>query len=379
VHWLMERWPRWAWIGVCVACLAALAGVEYWMSWAGGIREFAARLVPAAASAIRSNESGLVVSGFLAVAMVAAARSRAAALLVAAWGVTLASADLWLTSGFVQYAEIRHDSPIWYRDHSVVRSILASTSGGARVLARNQNSLALCDVATVPPYLGIGPQEYFGGPLTMPHDFHWENSLTPRMRRWLRWSGVTHVLAFDSMNDDALEMVWAGHDPFLHELLGRPATEPLHLYAVTASRGRAFWLPRSIAERTIHPLGIDEEPLEVRRVAELSIAANHVEFVVDADVEAVAVLTDLNYPGWRVRIDHEPAEPVSEGVFRAVRVPVGRHHIRWEFKPGSVWIGWLGSILSILGTCILMIPRFGEPAVELEGSSIGAGVVLSDS
>ncbi len=46
------------------------------------------------------------------------------------------------------------------------------------------------------------------------------------------------------------------------------------------------------------------------------------------------VLNDLWHPWWRVTIDGEPAEILRANVlFRAVRLPPGRHHVRFTFHP----------------------------------------------
>jgi uncharacterized membrane protein YfhO len=46
------------------------------------------------------------------------------------------------------------------------------------------------------------------------------------------------------------------------------------------------------------------------------------------------VLNDVWHPWWRARVDGAPAPLVRANVlFRAVRVPPGRHEVRIEFAP----------------------------------------------
>ena len=63
---------------------------------------------------------------------------------------------------------------------------------------------------------------------------------------------------------------------------------------------------------------------------------------IDAECAArcLVVLTDLDYPGWQVRVDGEPA-PIhrTDFLFRGVVVEAGRHRIEYVYAPSSVALG----------------------------------------
>ncbi|HET6173855.1 MAG TPA: hypothetical protein VFD90_14675 [Gaiellales bacterium] len=62
------------------------------------------------------------------------------------------------------------------------------------------------------------------------------------------------------------------------------------------------------------------------------------------------VLADKPYPGWSVKIDGHAA-PVrdQDGLFRAVDLPAGSHTVEWIFEPHSVRLGFVISLLALLG------------------------------
>ncbi len=70
---------------------------------------------------------------------------------------------------------------------------------------------------------------------------------------------------------------------------------------------------------------------------------------------ALLVLAENNYPGWRVTIDGETAEPLTAyATLKAVCVPAGAHVVEWEFTPLILWIG-LGITLSALLLVLLAL------------------------
>ena len=67
------------------------------------------------------------------------------------------------------------------------------------------------------------------------------------------------------------------------------------------------------------------------------------------------VLSEINYPGWRVRIDGQPALLESaEGALRAVQLPAGAHAVTFEFRPVAVYAGGALSLLGVAALALLL-------------------------
>lgn len=66
------------------------------------------------------------------------------------------------------------------------------------------------------------------------------------------------------------------------------------------------------------------------------------------------VLSEINYPGWQVRVDGQPSviEPV-DGILRSVILGTGNHQIEFRYLPETVFAGAGISLLSLL-LCILL-------------------------
>lgn len=84
---------------------------------------------------------------------------------------------------------------------------------------------------------------------------------------------------------------------------------------------------------------------------------------VESDREAILVLGEVAYPGWRATIDGREA-PVytADYTFRAVVIPPGRHIVRVVFEPPLWRLGWLiaggtGVALVALGAVALVRRR----------------------
>ncbi|MFP4499795.1 MAG: YfhO family protein [Candidatus Hydrogenedentota bacterium] len=88
---------------------------------------------------------------------------------------------------------------------------------------------------------------------------------------------------------------------------------------------------------------------------------------VDAREAAILILADTHYPGWHAHIDGEPAAvfPVYS-VFRGVRVPPGKHHVTFQYRPWSFRVGLALSMAALLAlpAIALVIRRWRRTALE---------------
>ena len=67
-------------------------------------------------------------------------------------------------------------------------------------------------------------------------------------------------------------------------------------------------------------------------------APNAVEYDYTASAPALAVFSEMYYPhGWNAYIDGKPCDHFRANyTLRALNVPAGKHHIRFEFRPATV-------------------------------------------
>ncbi len=83
---------------------------------------------------------------------------------------------------------------------------------------------------------------------------------------------------------------------------------------------------------------------------------NNNKVVLDANCadSGILVLTDTFYPGWNATVDGI-ATPIYRAnmCFRAIPITKGKHHIEFEYRPLSFWIG-----VVLSGLCMIVISYF---------------------
>lgn len=251
-------------------------------------------------------------------------------------GILLAAtlADLFYVSRVVAVSPVL-DQPVLARlEHSAIRRLLQTYEGVPRLYAPGPNLPNLLGVSSVPEYLGIGPRQYYEASLKAPE----LTELNRDFVRWARRSGITHILSFRPLETgrvSGVRLIYAQPDAFLNPAWARPPNEPLYLYELTDTRGRAYF----------------GSPVSGQRVDIVRHQPDRVELAVTSPTPATLVLTDLAYRGWRVRVDGQPADSLDiDGLFRGVDVPAGRHQIVWTYQPRSLRAGL---ILSLIGAVLI--------------------------
>ena len=95
-------------------------------------------------------------------------------------------------------------------------------------------------------------------------------------------------------------------------------------------------------------------------VSWLSDLPNEIEVAVEMEQEGWLILRDTFDPGWEARIDDNEAEIFrADYLFRAVRVPQGKHLVSFGYRPSSFYWGIALSLLSlaVLGWLVLSSRR----------------------
>ena len=95
-----------------------------------------------------------------------------------------------------------------------------------------------------------------------------------------------------------------------------------------------------------------EKPDSAATAKVINLADTKLEIKTNSASPAFLVLSDIYYPGWRVKIDGKTTKIFQTNyILRGVQVPAGEHIINFEFKPVSfhIGVGISGAALFLLG------------------------------
>lgn len=225
-------------------------------------------------------------------------------------------------------------------EYSRLPRLLQQQGDIARLYAPGPNLPNLLGVASVPEYLGLGPAPYYHPSLRAPE----LESATPQFLDWAKNAAITHVLSFRRLyrpdGNELRKLVFSEPDPFLNRAWGRHLMEPLYVYQLN---------------RPGRPLRIRfADPQPGQKLAMAFYKANSVGVRVETKTPATLILADLDFPGWTVTIDDQPAvSKTYAGQFRSVEVPAGEHNILWTFEPASFKTGAAVSLTSLLAIIVI--------------------------
>lgn len=313
------RMPRrlWVWIGVTV--LGLVLAIGWPIPYLNNLPGFGFFRYP--------GRYGLMAQlGFAVLAGAASSLFLRRSSIVQVFAISVIFAATMLDFKWVQqqdwYLSIVAPPPIETVDHSEVFAIVRQDPN-ARVWAMDANTLALSGRACVPPYLGMGPAEYYRiYDQQMPDLSHGDTGADPaETLAMLQKLGITHLLTESPLPADwPVTILWQGRDEFL----ARKGYPNLILYRFDAAWGRAYFIapnsvPKPVTIRELHP--------------------HRVEIDCETDVPCQLVVTDLNYPGWNVELDGRLATPEDDPLFRIVALEPGRHHVVWTYTPSEFHIG----------------------------------------
>ena len=80
---------------------------------------------------------------------------------------------------------------------------------------------------------------------------------------------------------------------------------------------------------------------------------NRIELETKANQPSILVLSENHYPGWRAYIDGRFTDTLRVDYnLRGVAVPAGEHKIEFIYRPKSVLIGFVISLLALFGLIV---------------------------
>jgi uncharacterized membrane protein YfhO len=106
-------------------------------------------------------------------------------------------------------------------------------------------------------------------------------------------------------------------------------------------------------ERGINIRGRKELGNQVEFISESN---NRIDLHVRTKENALLVLSDTYYPGWKAFIDEEKVKIYKADYnFRAIALKPGEHEIKFVYDPISFKIGMLVSLLTLVGIVVYLI------------------------
>ena len=97
-----------------------------------------------------------------------------------------------------------------------------------------------------------------------------------------------------------------------------------------------------------------------------SVTNDRISFNSHQSQDGFVLLNENFYPGWEARIDGKPA-PIhrADGIFRALRVTAGDHHMEFRFRPRHFALGAAVSLTTLTGylLCVVWWKRRRSPAL----------------
>jgi hypothetical protein len=265
--------------------------------------------------------------------------------------------EFWAISRLVTFTQIVASPPLKSLEHSPVRQKLldaAKIRPTLRLFAPGANLPSTLGISSAPTYLTFGPSEYTDKWHRLP-DTPSASAAVPATKEqfiWLWITGVTHVLCFEPPEYAlGMRLLWQGDDPFLNRAWGRLG-QPLYLYELKSPRFRLQFRLQS---------GIGDWAENNWKVHSFQSSANRIECLVETP-RTTLVLADLDYPGWTVTVDGQPAESLRiDNLFRGVRLDGGKHHVVWTYRPRSFLLGATLSLGTFLFLAAVAHIRFWHP------------------
>lgn len=195
-------------------------------------------------------------------------------------------------------------------------------------------------------------------------------SSRPEALRALGLLGVTHLLqnpADPPLDRAGLSVAYEGSDARItRNANALPRAFVVARQAVAPDDNAALELV--MAKTTpLRSVAVTEEPVPGLRAGsgtgqpagEARITVDEperVEAEVRAREDAMLVVTDSFFPGWKASLDGQDAEVRRvDYLLRGVAVPAGSHHVELRYQPLTWRLGWITSALAALALCVVIV------------------------
>ena len=189
---------------------------------------------------------------------------------------------------------------------------------------------------------------------------------TPAHVRLLQLGGVERVIALHDLAGLTPERTIEGlfERPIRLQRVPEPLPRSYVVGAVRSSGGDALALMLDPGFDPRREVVLDQaverpEPAGFRGASRIvDSRADRVVLETQASASGFVVLLDGFDPGWRARLDGEPAPVLrANAVFRAVAVPQGQHRVELVYRPRGLLLGLAVSFLSlVVGVAVAAYP-----------------------
>jgi hypothetical protein len=109
-----------------------------------------------------------------------------------------------------------------------------------------------------------------------------------------------------------------------------------------------FEISRTVTLPAAPPCSLESVDLSAGETAQVvGESPNHLEVTTRSASAGLLVLSEVDYPGWQVKVDGQSAQVLrADTVLRVVCLPAGSHTVRFEFVPRDLMVGAIISCLA---------------------------------
>lgn len=167
--------------------------------------------------------------------------------------------------------------------------------------------------------------------------------------RWRKVAQTGDAIIYENLR--ALPRAWLATEAV-------PVTDEVALETIRTGRlpNGDGWNPHRTA-LVDSGFGANSAGGEIEREAAItSYAPNRIDIRASSAAPAILVLGENHYPGWRATINGQPAEIMQVNYnLRGIQLPPGKHEVSFTYRPRSVLLGCLLSIITALALLIWML------------------------